>query len=173
MSELSVGVLLDVVVKRIEKYGAWVDWNGRKGLVRIPDISWFPFREISEVVSVGQTIRVKILGFTPAEFADSPKGREEFVASLKGVQPDQHPWLRLDEFRPDTVVTGKVFRVTSYGAFVVFAPGVLGLVERSECPTEWKAGDEVRVQIRDINEEKREVRLTLAPGSPFWEDRSL
>ncbi len=165
MGTMIPGEIVEVVVEGIEHYGAWVDWNGQMGLVLIPDISWFPFREIGDVVSVGQTIRVKVLALLPRRPAESPGRREEFSASLKGVQPDQDPWLRVDEFRPGTVVDGKVDRLTSYGAFVLFAPGVLGLLERPDCPEDWEVGDLARVQIRDVDQEKRQVRLTLAPDS--------
>jgi small subunit ribosomal protein S1 len=153
-------------VKNIADYGVFVDLGGLDGLLHITDLSWGRVANPSEVVQVGQEIRVKVLKH------DVEKGRVSL--GVKQLTPD--PWEMVPRtYESGARVTGRVVSLTDYGAFVELQPGVEGLVHISEMS--WskrlrhpskilKVGDRVEVGILEVNLPKRRISLSLKASLP-------
>ncbi len=123
IKELEAGQIREGYVKNITDFGAFIDLGGIDGLLHITDMSWGRVKHPSEVVSVGDELKVKILSFEPE--------RERISLGLK--QLTEYPWERVDEKYPvGTKVDGKVVSITEYGAFVELEKGVEGLIHVSE-----------------------------------------
>jgi len=171
LDELVEGAEIDGVVKNLTDYGAFVDLGGIDGLLHITDMAWKRVKHPSEVVEIGQEIRVKILKFD----------REKMRVSLGLKQLGDDPWVNITRRYPSgTRVFGKVTNVADYGAFVEIEQGVEGLVHVSEMdwtnknvhPTKvTHVGDEVEVMILDIDEERRRISLGMkqCQANP-WEE---
>jgi small subunit ribosomal protein S1 len=141
-------------------FGAFVDLDGIDGLIHISELSWSHVNHPSEVLSIGDTVRVKVL--------DIDRDRQRISLGLKQTQED--PWQRvLDSYGPGDILEGNVTKVVAFGAFVEIVPGVEGLVHISELanhhvesPGEVASpGDEVRVKILEIDEERRRISLSI------------
>ncbi len=153
-------------VKNIAEYGVFVDLGGMDGLLHITDLSWGRVGHPSEVVQVGQEIRVKVLKH------DLEKGRVSL--GMKQLTPD--PWEMVPHtYHAGDRVTGRVVSLTDYGAFVELEPGVEGLVHISEMS--WskrlrhpskvlKLGDRVEVGVLEVNLPKRRISLSLKASLP-------
>lgn len=153
-------------VKNIADYGVFVDLGGLDGLLHITDLSWGRVANPSEVVQVGQEIRVKVLKH------DVEKGRVSL--GVKQLTPD--PWEMVPRtYESGARVTGRVVSLTDYGAFVELQPGVEGLVHISEMS--WskrlrhpskilKVGDRVEVGVLEVNLPKRRISLSLKASLP-------
>lgn len=150
----NVGKIVEVVVTQIEFYGAWFDWNGRSGLVTIPEVSWTRISHPAEAVTVGKKIKVKILVATPTAFA----------ASIRQVNPEQNPWYDPTPFAVGNVFEGKVEKVLVYGCFIELRPHVVGLLRRDDWPHELAVGDIARVRIARSNSESKQIDLEWVPG---------
>ncbi|MBW2010485.1 MAG: S1 RNA-binding domain-containing protein, partial [Deltaproteobacteria bacterium] len=123
LASISEDQILDGVVKNITEYGVFVDLGGVDGLLHITDISWGRVKHPSELFSVGDTIKVKILSF------DLEK--ERVSLGMKQLTPD--PWtVAAEKYPVSSRVTGKVVSLTDYGAFVELEDGVEGLIHVSE-----------------------------------------
>ena len=143
---LEEGKTITGTVKRLTDFGVFVDIGGVDGLIHISDLSWGHVRHPSEVVQQEQAIEVKVLA------VDRERGR----ISLGYKQTLPHPWDNVEEKYPvgDTV-SGKVVRITSFGAFVQLEPGVDGLVHISQISDKHvekvedvlKTGEEVQVRV--------------------------
>ncbi|MBI4577236.1 MAG: 30S ribosomal protein S1 [Planctomycetes bacterium] len=161
LATLKEGDVVKGVVKNIADFGAFVDLGGIDGLLHITDISWGRANHPSEVVQIDQELEVKVLKIDLA--------KERISLGLKQLAED--PWNRIDEKYPvGSRIKGQVVNVLTYGAFVKLEPGVEGLVHVSEMswtkrinhPSEVvQAGDEVEVQILDIDKEKQEISLGM------------
>ncbi|MBC7988417.1 MAG: 30S ribosomal protein S1, partial [Luteimonas sp.] len=142
-------------------YGAFVDLGGIDGLLHITDMAWKRVRHPSEVVNVGDELKVRVLKFD----------RERNRVSLGLKQLGEDPWDNIARRYPsNTRVFGKVSNVTDYGAFVEIEPGVEGLVHVSEM--DWtnknvnpskvvQVGDEMEVMVLDVDEERRRISLGI------------
>ena len=173
LKEMEVGQIRKGIVKNITDYGAFVDLGGIDGLLHITDLAWRRVRHPSEVVSVGQEIEAKVLKF------DQEKNR----VSLGLKQLGEDPWLGIARRYPKgTRLFGKVTNITDYGAFVEIEPGIEGLVHVSEMDWTNKnidpkkvvtLGQEVEVQVLDIDEERRRISLGMkqCKANP-WEEFS-
>ena len=173
LETLKEGAVVKGVVKNITDYGAFVDLGGIDGLLHITDLAWRRVRHPSEVVSVGQEIEAKVLKF------DQEKNR----VSLGLKQLGEDPWLGIARRYPKgTRLFGKVTNITDYGAFVEIEPGIEGLVHVSEMDWTNKnidpkkvvtLGQEVEVQVLDIDEERRRISLGMkqCKANP-WEEFS-
>jgi small subunit ribosomal protein S1 len=148
------------VISNIVDFGAFVDLDGMDGLIHISELSWSHVNHPSEVLSVGETVRVKVL--------DIDRERQRISLGLKQTQED--PWRRvLDEYKPGDALEGKVTKVVAFGAFVEIVPGVEGLVHISELaehhvenPSEVVSpGDQVWVRILEIDENRRRISLSV------------
>ena len=155
------GSIVTGIVKNITDYGAFVDLGGIDGLLYITDLSWKRVKHPSEVLTVGQEVEAKVLRF------DQDKHR----VSLGLKQLSNDPWAGVAERHPvGTRLFGKVSNITDYGAFIEIENGIEGLVHVSEM--DWtnknvnpakvaKLGDEVQVQILEIDGDKRRISLGL------------
>jgi small subunit ribosomal protein S1 len=160
LGRLQPGQIVEGKISNIVDFGAFVDLDGIDGLIHISELSWSHVNHPSEVLEIGQTVRVKVL--------DIDRERQRISLGLKQTQED--PWQRvLDSYSPGDVLEGKVTKVVAFGAFVEIVPGVEGLVHISELadhhvesPSEVvEPGATVRVRILEIDEERRRISLSI------------
>jgi small subunit ribosomal protein S1 len=160
LGRLQPGMVVEGKISNIVDFGAFVDLDGIDGLIHISELSWSHVNHPSEVLSVGETVRVKVL--------DIDRERQRISLGLKQTQED--PWRKvLDEYRQGDVLEGKVTKVVAFGAFVEIIPGVEGLVHISELaehhvesPGEVVSpGDQVWVRILEIDEGRRRISLSV------------
>jgi small subunit ribosomal protein S1 len=160
LDRLSPGDVIEGQISNIVDFGAFVDLDGMDGLIHISELSWSHVNHPSEVLDIGQTVRVKVL--------DIDRERQRISLGLKQTQTD--PWQQvIDSYREDDVVEGRVAKVVTFGAFVEILPGVEGLVHISELaphhvenPREVVSqGQAVNVRILEIDGERRRLSLSL------------
>ncbi|MEB2301039.1 30S ribosomal protein S1 [Lysinibacillus xylanilyticus] len=160
INQIKTGDVLDGKVQRIASFGAFIDLGGIDGLVHISQVSHEHVGDVSEVLSEGQEVKVKVLSVDPAN--------ERISLSIKDTMPG--PWSNIEErAAKGTVLDGKVKRLTSFGAFVEVFPGVEGLVHISQIahkhintPHEaLKEGQEVQVKVLDVNAEDGRLALSI------------
>jgi small subunit ribosomal protein S1 len=160
LGRLRPGMVVEGKISNIVDFGAFVDLEGIDGLIHISELSWSHVNHPSEVLSIGETVRVKVL--------DIDRERQRISLGLKQTQED--PWQRvLNEYRVGDALEGKVTKVVAFGAFVEIVPGVEGLVHISELadhhvetPGEVvQPGQEVWVRILEIDEERRRISLSV------------
>ena len=171
VGRLNDGDVVEGLVKNVLDYGAFVDLGGVDGLLHVTDMAWHRVRHPSEVVTVGETVKVQVVKIN----------RENQRISLGIKQLQEDPWKSVRESYPiDTVHTGRVTNITDYGAFVELEPGVEGLVHVSEMSWTKKnvhpgrivsTSQEVQVMVLDVDTNKRRVSLGLkqVQGNP-WEN---
>ncbi|QAY66181.1 30S ribosomal protein S1 [Paenibacillus protaetiae] len=160
MESLYAGQELDGTVQRLTPFGAFVDIGGIDGLVHVSELSWQHVAHPKDVVSEGQSVRVRVLKVDPAA--------GKISLSIKAAQPG--PWETAgSQFAIGDIVTGVVRRLVAFGAFVEIAPGVEGLVHISQIahrhiatPFEvLKEGQEVKAKILDFNPAEKRVSLSI------------
>jgi small subunit ribosomal protein S1 len=161
VQNLAEGQVVDGVVKNITDYGAFVDLGGIDGLLHVTDIAWKRVNHPSDVLSVGQTVKVQIVRINP----------ETQRISLGMKQLDKDPWdIVIERYTVGTKVKGKVTNITDYGAFVELEDGIEGLVHVSEMSWTKKnvhpgkilsTSEEVDVQVLEIDAAKRRISLGL------------
>ncbi len=170
IKELEEGQVREGVVKNITDFGAFIDLGGVDGLLHITDMSWGRVGHPSELVNIGDRIKVKVLNYD--------RERERISLGLK--QLTSHPWEAIDEkFPVDTLTQGKVVSITDYGAFVELEEGIEGLVHISEMswtqhvrhPSKLvNIGDMVEVVILKIDQENHKISLGMKQTDPDpWE----
>lgn len=168
---LEEGVILEGTVKNITGYGAFVDLGGIDGILHISDMSWGRISHPSEVLKVGDRIKVVVLKFDPE--------RERISLGMKQLLPD--PWSSVEEhYTVGTRVRGKVLSLTDYGAFVELEKGVEGLIHISEMSWTKKVphpskvvqvGEIVEVAVLNVDAAHRRISLGLKQGMPNpWEE---
>lgn len=147
-------------IARLADFGAFVDLGGVDGLVHVSQISYSHIDKPSEVLEEGQEVKVKVLSVD--------KANERISLSIKETLPG--PWDDIAEKMPaGSVLSGKVVRLVSFGAFVEVAPGVEGLVHISQIahkhigtPQEvLKEGQEVEVKVLDVNLDEKRLSLSI------------
>jgi small subunit ribosomal protein S1 len=160
LDRLNPGDVVEGTISNIVDFGAFVDLDGMDGLIHISELSWSHVNHPSEVLEIGQTVKVKVL--------DIDRERQRISLGLKQTQSD--PWQQvLDSYGEGDVVEGRVTKVVTFGAFVEILPGVEGLVHISELaahhvenPREVVSqGDPVNVLILEIDGERRRLSLSL------------
>jgi small subunit ribosomal protein S1 len=161
VQNLAEGQVVDGVVKNITDYGAFVDLGGIDGLLHVTDIAWKRVNHPSDVLTVGQTVKVQIVRINP----------ETQRISLGMKQLDKDPWdIVIERYTVGTKVKGKVTNITDYGAFVELEDGIEGLVHVSEMSWTKKnvhpgkilsTSEEVEVQVLEIDAAKRRISLGL------------
>src|ERR687897_3537810 len=160
LDRLNPGDGVDGPISNIVDFGAFVDLDGMDGLIHISELSWSHVNHPSEMLEIGQTVSVKVL--------DIDRDRQRISLGLKQTQSD--PWQQvIENYNEGDVVEGRVTKVVTFGAFVEIVPGVEGLVHISELaqhhvenPREVVSqGDEVRVKILEIDEERRRISLSI------------
>ena len=157
---LNPGDVVKGTISNIVDFGAFVDLDGMDGLIHISELSWSHVNHPSEVLEIGQEVEVKVL--------DIDRDRQRISLGLKQTQAD--PWQQvLESYNEGDVVSGKVTKVVTFGAFVEILPGVEGLVHISELaqhhvenPREVVSqGDTVNVRILEVDAERRRLSLSL------------
>jgi small subunit ribosomal protein S1 len=160
LDRLERGEVVEGTISNIVDFGAFVDLDGIDGLIHISELSWGHVNHPSEVLSIGQTVKVKVL--------DIDRDRQRISLGLKQTQED--PWQRVvSTYSVGDVLEGKVTKVVAFGAFVEVMEGVEGLVHISELaqhhvenPREIvNPGDVGRVKILEIDEERRRLSLSF------------
>ena len=161
VQNLEEGQVIEGVVKNITDYGAFVDLGGVDGLLHVTDISWRRVNNPSEVLAIGQTVKVQVVKINP----------ETQRISLGMKQLESDPWDDVEgKFPLNTKMTGRVTNITDYGAFVELSDGVEGLVHVSEMSWVKKnvhpgkivsTSQEVEVMILEVDPSKRRISLGL------------
>ena len=171
IDKLSEGQILDGVVKNITDYGAFVDLGGIDGLLHVTDMSYKRVNHPSEVINIGDTVKVQIVRINP--------DTQRISLGMKQLESD--PWEGVAAKYPiGAKVTGAVTNITEYGAFVELEPGIEGLVHVSEMSWTKKnvhpgkivsTSQEVEVVVLEVDSDKRRISLGLkqAQRNP-WEE---
>ena len=157
---LHVDDVVEGKVMRFTDYGAFIDLGGIDGLLHISEISWGKLKHPQEVLTIGDTVKVKILSM------NEEKGK--ISLGLKQTTPE--PWSVINEnYQVGQVVSGKVVQIKEYGAFIELEPGLDGLVHISEVAhkrvtdiaDELSIGQEVSAKILEIDEERKRISLSI------------
>lgn len=160
MSQLAAGDVLDGKVARLTNFGAFIDLGGVDGLVHVSEISYERVGKPSDVLKVGEDVKVKVLAVDPE--------KDRISLSIKQTLPQ--PWDNIEEkVAEGDVLDGKVKRLTSFGAFVEVFPGVEGLVHISQIshkhiatPNEvLTSGQDVKVKVLNVNGADRRLALSI------------
>ncbi|MEM1046896.1 MAG: 30S ribosomal protein S1 [Pseudomonadota bacterium] len=161
VQSLAEGQVVDGVVKNITDYGAFVDLGGIDGLLHVTDIAWRRINHPSEVLSIGQTVKVQIIRIN----------HEAHRISLGMKQLEEDPWDTIEQKYPiNSRFTGRVTNITDYGAFVELEPGIEGLIHVSEMSWTKKnvhpgkivsTSQEVEVVVLEVDSGKRRISLGL------------
>lgn len=158
LERINVGDVIEGTVKNITDFGAFIDLGGADGLLHISEMSWGRVENPKKIYKVGQTVRVFI------------KDIRETKIALSVKFPEENPWNNAAEkYAAGTIVTGKVARMTDFGAFVELAPGVDALLHVSQISKEHvekpsdvlSIGQEIEAQIVDFNEADRKISLSI------------
>src|ERR671922_184165 len=161
VQNLEEGQVVEGVVKNITDYGAFVDLGGIDGLLHVTDMAWRRVNHPTEVLTIGQTVKVKIIKIN----------HETHRISLGMKQLLDDPWQGIEAKYPlNARFTGRVTNITDYGAFVELEPGIEGLIHVSEMSWTKKnvhtgkivsTSQEVEVQILEVDPVKRRISLGL------------
>lgn len=161
LESLSEGQEIEGIVKNITDYGAFIDLGGIDGLLHVTDISWKRINNPSEVISIGEKVKVLIIKLS----------REDQRVSLGMKQLQDDPWVDVDKkYEVGKKYNGKVTNMADYGAFVGLEGGLEGLVHVSEMswvskiekPSKYvNIGDEVQVKVLEIDSEKKRLSLGI------------
>ena len=155
---LTVGDTVEGTVKNVTDFGAFIDLGGVDGLLHISEMSWGRVENPKKIFHVGDEVKVLVKDINDTKVA----------LSLKF--PETNPWAHADEdYAVGTVITGKVARMTDFGAFVELAPGVDALLHVSqisrahvEKPSDvLSVGQEITAKIVDLNEEEKKISLSM------------
>ena len=161
VAKLAEDQVIEGVVKNITDYGAFIDLGGIDGLLHVTDMAWRRVSHPSEIVTVGDSVKVQIIRINP----------ETQRISLGIKQLEDDPWEGVETKYPvDTRIKGRVTNITDYGAFVELESGVEGLIHVSEMSWTKKnihpgkivsTSQEVEVQVLEVNPQKRRISLGL------------
>ena len=164
--ELEIGQIREGAVKNITDFGAFIDLGGVDGLLHITDMSWGRISHPSELVSIGDSIRVQVLNYE--------EGKTRISLGLKQLTP--YPWDGIEEKYPvGSIVEGKVVSTTDYGAFVELEHGIEGLVHISEMS--WTqhvkhpskivtVGEKINVKVLNIDKPGEKISLGIKQLEP-------
>ena len=164
---LHVNDVVEGTVKNVTDFGAFIDLGGADGLLHISEMSWGRVENPKKVFKVGDVVKVFVKEINDDKIALSMKFEET------------HPWNNAAEkYAVGTVVTGKVARMTDFGAFVELAPGVDALLHVSQISREHvekpsdvlKVGQEIEAKIVDFNEEEKKISLSVKALNDDAED---
>ena len=165
--KIAVGDVVEGTVKNVTDFGAFIDLGGVDGLLHISEMSWGRVESPKKVFTVGQTVKVYIKSISETKVALSMKFDNE------------NPWKDAEvKYAVGNVVTGKVARMTDFGAFVELAPGVDALLHVSQISKDHvekpadalTVGQEVEAKVVDFNEDEKKISLSIkalfAPEEP-------
>ena len=172
--KIAVGDVVEGTVKNVTDFGAFIDLGGVDGLLHISEMSWGRVENPKKVFTVGQAVKVYI------------KSISETKVALSMKFDDENPWKDADKkYAVGNVVTGKVARMTDFGAFVELAPGVDALLHVSQISKDHvekpadalTVGQEVEAKVVDFNEEEKKISLSIKALSvteePVTEDADI
>ncbi|MEJ2306627.1 MAG: 30S ribosomal protein S1 [candidate division WOR-3 bacterium] len=170
LEEIKEGDVVEGTVKNITEFGAFIELDGIDGLLHITDMSWRRINHPSEMLSVGDTVKVLV--------KEVDEDTKRVSLGLKQLKPD--PWKNVQErYQIGNQVKGKVVSLTDYGAFVELESGIEGLIHVSEMswtkhikhPSEvMKVGQEVEAIVLEVDEKARKISLGLRQAVPDpWE----
>jgi len=171
MDNLHEGEVRDGTVSSVVNFGAFVDLGGMDGLVHVSELSWQHVNHPSELVKVGDEVKVKVL--------EVDRDRERISLSIR--QTTEDPWdVFANENEVGDVVEGTVTKTVPFGAFVSVADGVEGLVHVSEIAVhrvespelELSIGQTVKVKITEKDDERRRVSLSIKQALPDYKERA-
>ncbi len=166
LTDLEIGQVREGTVKNITDFGAFIDLGGVDGLLHITDMSWGRINHPSELVSIGDRIKVKVLNFE--------EGKTRISLGLKQLTP--YPWEGIEAKYPvGSIVAGRVVSTTDYGAFVELEKGVEGLVHISEMS--WtqhirhpskivNVGDQINVKVLNVDKNNEKISLGIKQLEP-------
>ncbi|MCD8150815.1 MAG: 30S ribosomal protein S1 [Clostridiales bacterium] len=158
LERIEIGDVIEGKVKNITDFGAFIDLGGADGLLHISEMSWGRVENPKKIYKVGQTVRVFIKDIRDTKIALSVKF------------PEDNPWNNASEkFAVGTIITGRIARMTDFGAFVEIAPGVDALLHVSQISREHvekpsdvlRIGQEIDAKIVDFNEADRKISLSM------------
>ncbi|MBX6764476.1 MAG: 30S ribosomal protein S1 [Rubrobacteraceae bacterium] len=170
LTSLKEGDIVEGTVSNLVDFGAFVDLDGIDGLIHISELSWNHVDHPSEVVQVGEKVKVKVL--------EVDQERERISLGLKQTRKD--PWQEVvEQVEVGQTIHGRVTKLVSFGAFVEVAEGVEGLIHISELadhhvetPGEIvRSGDEVDARVIDVDPKRRRLSLSLRPERSEKEER--
>ena len=162
-AKLKVGDVVEGTVKNVTDFGAFIDLGGVDGLLHISEMSWGRVENPKKVFQVGDTVKVLVKDINDTKVA----------LSLKF--PETNPWANAaTDFAVGKEVTGKVARMTDFGAFVELAPGVDALLHVSqisrahvEKPSDaLSVGQEITAKVVDLNEAEKKISLSMKALEP-------
>ncbi len=166
LSELEEGQTKEGVVKNITDFGVFVDLGGIDGLLHITDMSWGRISHPSELVAIGDKIKIKVIAYDPT--------KQRVSLGMKQLYP--YPWEDVEEKYPvSKKVRGKIVSIAEYGAFVELEKGVEGLIHISEIswtkhikhPSQLLAiGDVIEAIVLDVDKERERISLGLKQLEP-------
>ena len=161
VANIEEGQVLEGIVKNITDYGAFVDLGGVDGLLHVTDVSWKRINHPSEILTIGENVKVKVIKFN----------EETKRISLGIKQLNTDPWVNIhDRFPIGSKMQGVVTNITDYGSFVELEDGVEGLVHVSEMSWTKKnihpskilsSSEKVEVMVLEIEDEKRRISLGI------------
>ncbi len=161
VANIEEGQVLEGIVKNITDYGAFVDLGGVDGLLHVTDVSWKRINHPSEILTIGESVKVKVIKFN----------EETKRISLGIKQLNTDPWVNIhDRFPIGSKMQGVVTNITDYGSFVELEDGVEGLVHVSEMSWTKKnihpskilsSSEKVEVMVLEIEDEKRRISLGI------------
>lgn len=161
---LEKGQVILGTVRQITNFGAFIDLGGVDGLVHISELSWGRVKHPSDILKIGEQVKVEVLDFD--------KEKDKISLSIKSTLVA--PWDNVEsEFKAGDIVDGKVVRLADFGAFVELKPGLDGLVHISQISTEHIAkpseklsvGDIVKVKVLDINTSDKRISLSITAAN--------
>jgi small subunit ribosomal protein S1 len=162
LERLKPDLVCEGKVTKLADFGAFIDIGGVEGMAHVSEISHARIRHPSEILKMGQQVKVKVL-----KIESDREGRPKISLSIKALEPDS--WEKGLEFEEGQIVHGKVCRLTDFGAFVEVAPGVDGLVHISEISYDrishphqlLHEGDRIDVLVMGIDREMRRISLSI------------
>lgn len=166
LSKIEDGMVTEGIIKNLTEYGAFIDLGGLDGLLHITDMSWGRIKHPSEILHVGDKIKVKVLKYD--------EEKERVSLGYKQLQSD--PWNTVqDRYTVGMRANGKVVSLTDYGAFIELEPGVEGLVHVSEMSWTQRVkhpsklvneGDMIEAMVLDIDKGNRRISLGMKQIEP-------
>ncbi len=168
--KLNVGDTVEGTVKNVTDFGAFIDLGGVDGLLHISEMSWGRVENPKKVFKVGDTVKVLVKDIHDTKIA----------LSLKF--PESNPWANAAEkYAVGNVITGKVARMTDFGAFVELAPGVDALLHVSQIsrahvdkPSDvLSVGQEITAKVVDLNEAEKKISLSMKALEPAAEEEPV
>lgn len=158
LEKIAVGMMVEGTVKNVTDFGAFIDLGGADGLLHISEMSWGRVENPKKVFKVGEKLKVLI------------KDIQENKIALSLKFEDRNPWLKAEEnYAVGNVVTGKVARMTDFGAFIELEPGVDALLHVSQIAKEHiekpsdvlKVGQKITAKVVDFNREDKKISLSM------------